>query len=213
MFNVVKDIRRCDVRNLAKKLHAKLQKEKENFDEHSDDWWRPGIDPCMNRRNGPVFRRILARMTDFVEMKAGESSKPQIEDYLYSKDSRYEVEHIWADKYDRHKDEFQDKVDFNHHRNRIGALLLLPKDRNASLSDKPYSDKLKHYYSQNLLAGSLHPDCYQNNPGFKQFISETGLPFEPVKEFTKSDIDKRGELYRLIAKRIWNPDKLLEDIS
>ena len=39
----------------------------------------------------------------------------------------YEIEHIWADKFERHKDEFEQIVDFRRWRNKIGALILIPK--------------------------------------------------------------------------------------
>jgi hypothetical protein len=48
-------------------------------------------------------------------------------------------------------------ADFAAYRNRIGALLLLPKSFNASYGDLPYQEKLSHYNSPNLLARSLHP--------------------------------------------------------
>jgi len=103
-------------------------------------------------------------MTDFVEVNSGMASR--FEEYVGGGKVTYEVEHIWADHYDRHTDEFQHPADFAEHRNRIGDLLLLPKSFNASYGGKPYSDKLDHYFSQNLLAKSLHPNCYQHNPGF-----------------------------------------------
>ena len=78
----------------------------------------------------------------------------------------YEVEHIWADHAERHSDDFQHAHDFAEHRNLIGDLLLLPKSFNASYNDATYETKLPHYYSQNILAWSLNPQCYEKNPGF-----------------------------------------------
>ena len=37
------------------------------------------------------------------------------------------------------------------------------------------------------------------------------LPFRPHEHFKKADIEGRGELYRMIAERIWNPDDLLRE--
>lgn len=71
-----------------------------------------------------------------------------------------------------------------------------------------YEDKLQHYDSQNLLARSLHPKAYENNPGFLRFIADTGLPFSPMEEFKKADLDARQRLYGDLAERIWNPDRL-----
>ncbi len=94
--------------------------------------------------------------------------------------------------------------------------MLLPKSFNASYGDLPYTadqpgkGKLPHYLTQNLLARSLHSQCYQHNPGFLQFVKESGLPFKAHPSFKKADLEERGELYRLIAEQAWNPDDLLK---
>ena len=64
---------------------------------------------------------------------------------------------------------FEHSSDFASYRNRIGGLLLLPSSHNASYSDMPYKEKVKHYVKQNLLASSLHPEAYMNDPGFRKF--------------------------------------------
>jgi hypothetical protein len=86
---------------------------------------------------------------------------------------------------------------------------LLPKSFNASYGDDTYADKLPHYNTQNLLARSLHPQCYEHNPGFIRFMEQSGLPFVPHAEFDKADLENRSQLYRKIAERIWNPADLL----
>ena len=85
----------------------------------------------------------------------------------------------------------------------------MPKSFNASYGDLTYPDKLPHYNTQNLLARSLHPQCYDHNPGFLRFKEESGLPFVPIAEFEKADLEARSLLYRQIAERIWNPADLL----
>jgi hypothetical protein len=52
-----------------------------------------------------------------------------------------------------------------------------------------------HYHGQNLLACSLHPTCYENNPSFLKFIQETGLPFKAVDSFRTAKIEERSDLY------------------
>jgi Protein of unknown function (DUF1524) len=122
---------------------------------------------------------------------------------------RYEVEHIWANHPERHSDDFAHDADFSRHRNRIGDLLLLPRQFNASYNDDPYEKKLPHYFGQNLLAASLNSLSYEKNPGFVSFIKSTGLPFKPYEEFKATAIIERGNLYRGIAKKVWDPDDLL----
>jgi hypothetical protein len=203
MFLVMRDIRGLDPDSLARKLREILRKEPETF--QSNDRLR------VHQQNRYALHRMLARLTDYVETQSGQPSR--YVDYVSEGKTRYEIEHIWADHPERHTDEFGHPADFGEHRNRIGGLLLLPKSFNASYSDLPFDAKLPHYNTQNLLARSLHPQCYEHNPGFLRFLQESGLPFKPHSQFDKADLEERGALYRQIAERIWNPDDLLLDAS
>jgi hypothetical protein len=162
----------------------------------------------MHQQNRYALHRILARITDYMETQSGQPSRYM--DYVNEGKTRYEVEHIWADHPERHTTEFSDPTDFAEHRNRIGGLLLLPKSFNASFGDLTYAKKLPHYNSQNLLARSLHAQCYKHNPGFLRFTAQSGLPFMAHAEFKKVDLEARSQLYRQIAERIWNPADLLK---
>ncbi len=202
MFLVMRDIRGLSPRPLAKKLYEMLEKNTETF--ASNDGLR------VHHVNRYAIHRLLARLTDYVETQSGQTSR--YPEYVGDGPGRYEVEHIWANHIEPHADEFTHVSDFSEHRNRIGGLLLLPKSFNASYSDLPYIEKLEHYRTQNLLAHSLHHECYRHNPGFLRFVRETGLPFKNYSSFKKADIEERGQLYRQIAERIWNPDDLLRDL-
>ena len=148
-------------------------------------------------------------MTGFVETKSGMPSR--FPEYIVRSGKKgYEVEHIWADHPERHKDEFSHPADFADYRNRIGGLLILQKSFNASYGDLPYDEKREHYLKQNLLAQSLHERAYERNPGFKRFVEQTGLPFKAHAQFKKADLDKRQELYGKLAELIWSPDRLEE---
>jgi len=199
MFLVMRDIRGLEPRALATKLYEELLKETETF--KSNDRLR------VHQQNRYAIHRLLARLTDYVETQSEQPSR--YAEYIAEGRERFEVEHIWADHAHRHADEFDHAADFAEHRNRVGGLLLLPKTFNASYGDLPYEEKLKHYRAQNLLAHSLHPDCYSYNPGFVRFVSESRLPFRPIEHFKKPDLDERGHLYRLLAERVWNPEDLL----
>ncbi len=143
-------------------------------------------------------------------MQSGEPSR-YLEYVDAATKNRYEVEHIWADKPERHAQEFPNPADFYEHRNRIGGLLLLPRKFNASYGALSYENKLKHYFSQNLLARSLHPHCYDHNPGFLQFVQRSGLPFRPHEHFDREAFDQHQKLYRLLAEHVWNPEDLLRE--
>jgi len=124
------------------------------------------------------------------------------------KENAYEVEHIWADMPQQFVDEFPQKDDFTEHRNRIGALLLLPKSFNASFGALPYEKKLPKYFGQNILAQSLSPECYTLNPEFRAFVQRSGLPFEPIEHFDKAALEKRQQLYQQLAEKVWDPAQL-----
>lgn len=98
-------------------------------------------------------------------------------------------------------------------RRRAGDLLLLPKSFNASYGDMAYSEKHKHYVSQNLLAWSLNEQCYERNPGFLGYIKSEGLPFLPLAQFHKADLDARHALYRQLADRVWDPQQLTGEVA
>lgn len=150
MFLVMRDTRGMSPPELARKLHDLLAREQETF--ASNDRLR------VHQQNRRSLHRLLARLTDYVETESGNPSR--FLDYVSEGKGRYEVEHIWADHPERHTDEFSHAADFAEHRNRIGGLLLLPKSFNASYGDLSYEKKLPHYNTQNLLARSLHPQCY-----------------------------------------------------
>jgi len=126
---------------------------------------------------------------------------------------RYEVEHIWADKYERHTDEFGHESEFHDFRNKIGDLLLLPKKFNASYGDLTYAQKRPHYNGQNILARTLCDEAYDHNPDLKQFIERTGIHLRPHSEFKKADLEARQALYLALAKCVWDPALIHETLE
>ena len=203
MFLVMRDIRGLGPEPLARMLHTRLAEESETFESKEHVVY-------VHQQNRYAIHRLLARMTDYVETQSGNPSRYL--DYIASGKHRYEVEHIWANHPERHKEEFQHPADFREHRNRIGGLLLLPRTFNASYGDLTYRKKLPHYNTQNLLARSLHPQAYEHNPGFTNFVEESGLPFCSHEQFKRAEIELRGELYRQLAERLWNPEQLLREV-
>ena len=200
MFLVMRDIRGKSAEDISATLFARLEDEKETF--KTNDRFR------LHGMNGRQIHHVLARMTEFIEVQSGMSSRYP-EYIVRSGKNAYEVEHIWANHPERHEDEFKNPLDFDEYRNRIGGLLLLPKSFNASYGDLPYEAKLAHYNTQNLLARSLHELAYSHNPGFLRFVEQSGLPFGAHATFKRADLDDRQELYRAIAEAIWNPSRLL----
>lgn len=200
MFTIIRDIRGRDAAEVAAILGQRLADDQETF-ARNDRF-------ALHGMNGRVIHRLLARMTDYVEVRSGLASR--YAEYMAQGKKRYEIEHVWANHPERHGDEFAHPSDFAAARNRIGGLLLLPKSFNASYGDLPFEQKLPHYFGQNLLARSLHPKCYENNPGFLRFVEQTGLPFKPVATFRSAEMEERSQLYLKLAEHIWNPERLTE---
>lgn len=205
MFIVTRDIRGKDLPMLARLLYDRLMKEEETI--ATPSYTQPEIGLYLHQQNRRKLHRFLARITEYVEVGSGLTSRYR--EYVHEEGpGRYEVEHIWPNRYEYFQDMFATESEFQQHRNRFGGLLLLPKKFNASYADLPYEEKLPYYLQQNLLAKSLHPQAYERNPGFRQFIDRTGLPFKPYERFDRQALDERHELYRQIAERVWNPGEL-----
>lgn len=224
MFSIMRDIREKNVAELREILHENLPDKpffESSLDNIGDLFSNPSVNSDystfptelfrLHSGNRKAIRLILSRITDYVEVQSGRPSRYL--EYVKKGNNSYEIEHIWANNHERHTDEFSHEVDFQQYRNCIGGLLLLPKKSNASYGDDPYVKKRGHYLMENLLAQSLHEKAYERNPGFRQFIEKSGLPFQAHPEFKKADLDARQKLYQLLAKQIWNPERLLKDVS
>lgn len=206
MFLVMKAIRGMSLEELVPALSARLRDQDCTFD-GTPDGNRAGFATFdLNQWSKRYIKAILARMAAYIDVQSGLPSG--FDAYLAEGKNRYEVEHVWADKFDRHKDEFSTQAEWAEYRNRLGGLLLLPKTFNASYGALSYEDKLAHYFGQNMLARSLHPKCYEHHPGFASFRDQSGLPFRSMEKFHKAELAERHALYRAIADRIWNPDLL-----
>lgn len=203
MFVVMREIRGKEPGELADILRSQLATEPQTF--ASNDRLR------VHQQNQRAIHTMLARITDHVERQSGLPSH-YLEYIGGSGRNRYEVEHIWANKPERHRDEFPHPADFAEYRNRIGGLLLLPRQFNEAFGDLEYTKKLDHYYGQNVLARSLHPNCYTREPGFLSYKRRSQLPFTAHEQFKTADLDARYELYRRIAEEIWSPELLQPDI-
>ena len=201
MFTLIKEIRDRPIDELRTVLASWLEREHERLDgirSGSDGPFR------LTQRNRKYIRYILARITSWLDGELG--TRTTLTEYFdRTRRHPYEVEHVLPDHYDRHSTEFQNEPEFQEHRNRLGALLLLPKDFNASYGDMPYLEKVNHYYSQNPLARSLHPLSYENNPSFRRLMGKYDVQFEAESQFSKSTIDRRQKLYQRLAEVVWDP--------
>lgn len=202
-FLLTKELRNLSLADLRDKLLSRLSNDQQEFplDEQ----------PSLINWNAKSLHRQLARLTHWVEVQSGQPGR-YLEYIVRSGKNAYEIEHLWANHFQRHTDEFAHAQEFASYRNRLGGLILLPKKINASLNDKTYPEKLDHYQKENLLALSLHEACYLHNPGFRQMLERTGLPFKPHVSFRKADFDQRFAVYKGIAEQLWSVERLQEGV-
>jgi hypothetical protein len=158
----------------------------------------------LNNMNKPDVYYLLARMTGWLEnentdryFKSGSAKDP------------FEVEHVWANKFERHADEFASELEFLQARNQFGALLLLPKSFNASFGALPYAEKAPHYKMQNSLAQTLVNGLGKHNPNLAKKAEQLDEDFVGYPDrFAKADVKQRQALYRQMCEQIWDLESL-----
>lgn len=193
LFRVMCQIRNQDVTTIGIKLVSTLQRMSEKLDAIQNFE--------LNQFTGRYMLHMLARLTDYVNVRMGLAS--QFENYVdRNPKTSYDIEHILPDDYATYKDLFNDEEDFQNNRRKFGNLILLTSDRNRSYQDMPYDQKVIQYMSDNILAQSLNAGAYQNNPKFLALGNEYG--FKAYAQFDKAAIRERLQLYTSLAKSIWN---------
>lgn len=194
MYSLVKELRGKSLEALQVLLGAKLDEMPET--------WNGLADFRLHGMNRYFVKFLLSRITGFIDQQSGASTN--FTTYFISPGKKpFEVEHIWANKFDEHRDEFEQQHEFDNYRNRIGDLVLLPQGTNQSYGAMAYPEKLEHYLKENLLVKSLHPKAYENNPNFNGMASSLGLKFKAHSKFAKEDIDERQALLQSICEVIW----------
>ncbi len=198
MFNVIKLIRSNDVATLSTNLINEIGQISENW----DAILRFGLHG-MNRK---FVKHLLSRISSFVDNLPGNKESTYVT-YHHPIGKQFEIEHIWANKFEEHLDEFEQKTDFQIWRNFIGALLLLPQGTNQSFNSDKYEDKLVYYLKEhNTYAQTLNPAFYTKDPNFLKSDTVQQLDFKPHPQFNKNDILDRQKLVQRICEKLWSVD-------
>lgn len=159
--------------------------------------------------NRHQIKYLLARLTAYAQEGCGR--RGDVAEYL-SDNRPYQIEHLFANKPDRHSAEVSDPVRFRSLRNQFGGLVLLPDRDNASLGAMPFDDKVKRYGRQDALVGVLDRDYHSNFPRLHEFAKSHDLaqllrPFKPGASMEEV-IKVRQELYLRLCSHIWSLEKL-----
>ncbi|MHC1715188.1 MAG: DUF262 domain-containing protein [Acidaminococcaceae bacterium] len=194
MFNVIKHIRNNDVTTLGNNLSDEVKNISENWDNVCDFG--------MHGQNKRFVKHLLSRLSSYLDNLVGKDSTYAA--YQHPNGKQFEIEHIWANKFEEHKDEFEQEGDFQKWRNSIGALILLPQGTNQSFSSDKYEDKIKHYLKENSYAQTLNQEYYLKNPNFLNSAIIQRLGFEAHPQFKKEDIVKRTKLVQRLCADVWS---------
>lgn len=194
MFNVIKIIRNNDLSILSKNL----SKETDQIDASWEGVWNFRLHG-MNRK---FVKHLLSRISSFTDNLVGKDTNYTT--YHHPNGKQFEIEHIWANKFEEHTDEFDQKGDFQDWRNSIGALILLPQGTNQSFNSDKYEDKIEHYIKENTYAQTLHSAYYVKNPNFLNSKIVQNLDFKSHQQFKKDNIGERQKLVQRICEQIWS---------
>ena len=195
MYTLVKKIRNLEVEDLATALQNQLR-------DIGADWTK--FDKFgIHGQNKRFVKYFLSRITAFIENESGIATS--FDTYFDASDGEpFEIEHVWANAFENHRTEFEQRHDFDAERNLIGGLLLIPRGTNQSLGAMSYDEKRRHYSKENLLAKSLCDIAYENNPNFTSMCKDRNLKFRAHSVFERKDLFIRQQLYRSIAEIIWS---------
>lgn len=196
MFNMIKLIRDNDTLTLGTNLSNEIDRIPET--------WEGITDFSLHQMNGKFVKHLLSRICSHLDKLVGKDTSYAT--YHHPNGKQFEIEHIWANKFEQHRDEFEQLNDFQRWRNNIGALILLPHGTNQSFSSDKYEDKIEHYLKENIYAQTLHPLYYSRNPNFLKSPEIQVLEFKAHTEFKKNDITERQQLIKRICENIWSVD-------
>lgn len=196
MFNIVKLIRSNDLSALATNLTNEVL--------NITEGWKGVWDFGLHGMNRNFVKHLLSRISNYLDNLVGKDTTYVT--YHHPNGRQFEIEHIWADKFEEHRDEFEQAIDFQHWRNLVGALILLPQGTNQSFSSDVYEDKLEHYLKENTYVQTLHQTFYSKNPNFLKSEVVQQLQFKPHPHFKKEDISDRQKLVERICEHLWTTD-------
>lgn len=164
---------------------------------------------ALNQFSRRYIFHLLARLTAYTE--AGSGRADLFDTYVdRTAKNPFDIEHIWANDFARHRNLFDSEKEFHEWRNHVASLLLLPADVNRSLQDKAYVDKVPHYAKQNFFAASLAASPYQHQPQFEVFRTRNNLPFKSFETFGKDEQLERRKLVGSLVNQVWSPERLKE---
>ena len=162
MFLVMRDIRGLAPEPLAHKLRETLDAENETF--ASNDRFR------LHRRTATPIHRILARMTDYVETQSGLPSRYL--EYVSEGKGRTRSSTSGPTTPSGTPTSSRTRPTSPSTATASAACCCCPRASTPATATCPTRRSCRTTTRQNLLARSLHPQCYDHNPGFLRFVAD-----------------------------------------
>ena len=149
------------------------------------------------------LRYILAKLTQHIELNAyGDTEEKK---WLNSYTDGFEIEHIFPQQPNgKAKREFGDFED-EYIADRLGNLILVEKSINASLGNRPYSEKRKVYPQSQLLLTRALPE--QPKVGVNTKIDRAVAKLEPFETWNEDAVTKRQGMLATLARAVWGLPK------
>ncbi|GAA4652533.1 DUF262 domain-containing protein [Kistimonas scapharcae] len=206
--------------SLCLKIRDKTEEElKEIFVKHASDSGL-SFDEVDNftysKASTKSLLNVLARLAAYIEEGVEQTNSVGYDVYIDRKRTSrtFDIEHILADEYGvftgaTTNNDFDSESEYKTKRNMLGGLILLPRSRNRSLQEKPYSEKVTRYSSENILAQTLTSDFYENNPQVERFLETSLLNLKSYEDFNKQCLEERHLVYKDIVKKIWSIDEIV----
>ncbi|KEZ93548.1 DUF262 domain-containing protein [Nonlabens ulvanivorans] len=199
-FNYIRQIRNQSLPELSSSLKGFLDEMDQDL--NAVQFFR------LHGQNKRFVKHLLCRITSYVDQETGRATNYLT--YARPKGKKYEIEHLWADHFDRYEHEFEYIEEFREKRNSIGGLILVQNGTNQSYGDDPYEQKLLHYLKENNYAQTLHPEFYVKNPNYRN-SSISDLNFVPHESLNRNDIDQRAILVKELCERIWDNSNFIQN--
>jgi hypothetical protein len=210
MFDLAKEIRNLPVADLQGKLENRVDNEPDKISKMASVTYYD-----LKRAD---LLHFLARLSDYLERKLDATNKVTFAEYVdRTRDSKtFDVEHLLPNKHaavnaeilKNNGIEFGSPSDFFTFRNKIGALILLPRGRNRSMQAMSYTEKLERYKGENLLAQTLTTSFYMNQPNWLKFSQDAAVAYNNAPYMDVVHVLEREVFYLQLAERIWSKEQL-----
>ena len=145
------------------------------------------------------LRYILAKLTQHIDIEAyGEIEYTK---WLKKYTNSFEIEHIFPQNpSDRAAEEFGEFED-QEIANRLGNLVLVEKPINASVGNKPYSEKCTGYRQSKLLL--THALAERPQIGCNTKIDRAVANLNPFEKWNEDAVKQRQGKLTELARSIW----------